>query len=189
MENKSLNLLKVGVTGHRFINHKSLLIKSVHQLLTEFSIKYADSEIHLYSALAEGSDQLIAELVKEYPKIKLVVPLPLSINDYLRDFESENAKQNFHELLQMADHIIYLPSDNDHETAYQNLGKFLTDECDYLIAIWDGEYSNKKGGTGEVVKMAIELTKPVYWVYCEQISKKPINTFANKKLTGEIELI
>lgn len=189
MEIKTSNLLKIAVTGHRFIDHNSTLINSVRQLLTKFSRNHADSDIYLYSALAEGSDQLIANLIKEFPKIKLIVPLPLSIDEYLQDFESKQAKQNFHELLNIAHHIINLPINKDHETSYQNLSKFLAEECDFLIAIWDGEYSNKKGGTGEVVRSAIELEKPVYWIYSYQISKSDVHINANNKLEGEIEII
>ncbi len=189
MEKKHLNLLKVAVTGHRFINHKSIIINSVHQLFTEFSNNNVGSEIHLYSALAEGSDQLVAIVAKEYQHIKLIVPLPLSIDDYLRDFESQKAKQNFHKLLNFADNIIYLPTIHNHQTAYQNLGKFLIKECDYLIAIWNGIFTNKKGGTGEVIKMAIELKKPVYWIFSNKDNEIIDSHFRDVKLLGEIEII
>ncbi len=37
------------------------------------------------------------------------------------------------------------------------------------MAIWNGIYTSKIGGSGEVVKMAINAKKPVYWIYVKPI--------------------
>ena len=49
--------------------------------------------------------------------------------------------------------------------ANHNLGEYLVNEWDCLLAIWNGIYTNTIGDSGEVVKMAVNAKKSVYWIY------------------------
>lgn len=165
IKQKAERELKIAVTGHRHIRISEELIKSINSTLEDLINQFNESDIYLLSPLAEGSDQLVASLAKELARIKLVVPMPLSIDDYLEDFGSDDSKQQFFELLKIANEIIPLSAVQDHQLAYHNLGEYLVNECDCLLAIWNGIYTNKIGGSGEVVKMAVNAKKPVYWIY------------------------
>jgi hypothetical protein len=161
--------LKIAITGHRQINISDVLINSINSTLEDLLDQFIESDIYLLSPLAEGSDQLVAKLAMQFPGVKLIVPLPLSVDEYLEDFSSDDSKQQFLELLKIANKIIPLTPVKNHQMAYHNLGEYLVNECDSLLAIWNGIYTNKIGGSGEVVRMAVTTKKPVFWIYNKTI--------------------
>lgn len=169
IKQKADQVLKIAVTGHRDIMISEELINSINLTLEDLIDQFNESDIYLLSPLAKGSDQLVAKLAKRFSRVRLIVPLPLSIDEYLYDFDSDDSKQQFLELLKIADDTLQLTAVQDHQMAYHNLGEYLVNECDCLLAIWNGIYSNKIGGSGEVVKMAINANKPVYWIYNKPI--------------------
>ena len=181
--------LKIAVTGHRHIDSNQILIDSISSFLHDLKGNNIGKEFFLLSALAEGSDQLVADLALRNEDIKLIITLPIPSSDYLDDFETHVGIQKFAELVQSAHKIIQLPDQPDHESAYQFLGEYLVQECDIIIAIWNGENSQKKGGTGEVVKFAIEKKKSVYWIYSNQLDGEAINSLKDRKQIGDVEFL
>ncbi len=99
IKQKTAQQLKIAVTGHRHITISEELENSIIAILVNLIDQFEESDIYLLCPLAEGSDQLVAKLAKRFSRIKLVVPLPLPMDDYLSDFDSENSKQQFSELL------------------------------------------------------------------------------------------
>jgi len=159
--------VRIAVTGHRFIDTKYELTASIQKVIAQIIQDHPSPQYYLLSALAEGSDQLVARISQKYPGITLIVPLPLPEEMYLLDFETEEGRKRFHQLLKLADQVLTLTESRDHDSAYDDLGSYLIDQCRVLIAIWNGEYSGKRGGTGEVVKKALQAGKLVYWIYVD----------------------
>ena len=140
-------------------------------MLAQIIQDHPGADHHLLSALAEGSDQFVATIALQYKAIKLIVPLPLPEEQYLVDFETDEGRKNFKHLLNIADQVLTLTKNSNHDSAYDVLGSYLIDQCDVLIALWNGEYSGKRGGTGEVVKNALNAGKLVYWIYADNGNK------------------
>jgi hypothetical protein len=189
MENQHSGILSISVTGHRFIDNSTYLTDSIRKVLTGIIKDHVGFEIILYSALAEGSDQLFALVAQEFQEIKLIVPLSLPVEDYLLDFETQGGKRNFHSLLKSASNTIKLADADDHQSAYQKLGDFLVIHCDLMLAIWNGEYSGEIGGTGEVIASALSAGKPVYWIYSNNKKMGSKNKFNKQKIVGEIQFL
>jgi len=176
---------KIAISGHRHFSEKEQLRIAIQKVLGEIIQTNPEKGMWLYSPLAEGADQLAASIGLEFPEIKLVVPLPLSQEDYFNDFSTEEGKQEFHTLLGRANKVVELPAMQDHKLAYQQLGAYLVKECDVLVALWDGEGGKDSGGTGEVVEKARASGRKIYWIYCENGKKKS----ENGKRVGEIEVL
>ncbi len=47
------------------------------------------------------------------------------------------------------------------DEAYARAGEDVLDRCDVLLAVWDGQPAQGRGGTGEVVRRAREMGKPL----------------------------
>ncbi len=43
---------------------------------------------------------------------------------------------------------------------------YILEHCDVLVALWDGQSEQGKGGTGEIVAIARERGLPLAWVQC-----------------------
>ena len=158
--------LVVAVTGHRDLVSSEIdgIRSRVRTLFTLLRDSYPDLELRLMSPLAEGADQLAAEVALEM-NVPLDVPLPMPVNDYLREFDDDSAAERFHSLYTAADSVFVL-STGAAETApaerYARLGIFLASHCHVLLAIWDGKDSDKLGGTSQVVQFHHDDIMPGY---------------------------
>ena len=72
-------------------------------------------------------------------KPSLEVVLPLSIEDYLNDFNTNESKEEFKKLLASANSTKSCPPAESREAAYENAGQYVVNHCDVLVAIWDGK--------------------------------------------------
>ena len=93
----------------------------------------------------------------------------MAVEAYLTDFSSDTGRKGFTDLLDSAEKIIPLGVHPSHAAAYRALGKYLVTHGDILLAVWNGEYNRSIGGTGEVVKAAIDSGMPIYWIYLSLI--------------------
>ncbi len=174
--------LTIGVTGHRKLQNTEALKLKVGEVVDEILEKITSSEslpvkLAVLSPLAEGADRLVAEVVLEKSKeAMLKVVLPLAVSDYLDDFETDESKADFHRLMAKARFPISLREKRLAEEfdeanlaearrlAYGDVGRFVVDHSDVLIALWDGHPAHGKGGTAEIVEYAKKNGCPLYIV-------------------------
>jgi len=117
----------------------------------------------LLSPLAEGADRLIAEAALPLGYV-LEAPLPFTQADYESDFRPTIPA--FRELLARAAHKLELDgARGDAENpSYEAVGRYVVRNADLLIAIWDGRPAEGRGGTGDIVRFAIRVGVPVWWL-------------------------
>jgi uncharacterized phage-like protein YoqJ len=139
--------MTIAVTGHRDIVIDDLLIAKVDAFFTQMLEEHGT--IVLLSALAEGADQLVATSALKHENVRLEVPLPFEQEQYLKTFKHQD---NFLTLQKEAKHTFVVPKVCEHP--YENLGDYLVDHSDVLLALWDGTYNAKQGGTSDVVAYA-----------------------------------
>lgn len=160
--------ITVAITGHRDMVETDALKEEVSAYFDGLLTK--SRELTLLSPLADGADRFVAEVFLEkqqtHPHLSLVVPMPFSQERYMDDFDTAS-KQEFLELLAKADGAFQVPSMGD--TPYAELGKYLVNVCDELLALWDGTYNGKAGGTGDVVGYAKNMQKSVVHLQCERL--------------------
>jgi hypothetical protein len=170
--------LNVGVTGHRLnrISQSDLdtLAPTLDELLR--ALAGATSGIHareraffaddaaglrLLSGLAEGSDRYVAAMAMQRG-FALHALLPFDRDDYAADFAGASSNAEYRDLLARAERVFEFPGERDKPTtAYEMTGRALIAHADVLIALWDGEAGQGRGGTAEVVAMALARGLPV----------------------------
>jgi hypothetical protein len=170
--------LCVGITGHR---HEALppeylprlpgqlrdalrmLMRGAATVQAGAADCFAAGEPHFVfvSALADGADQIAAETALELG-FSLQAVLPFARDDYRRDFNRPEAATRYDSLLGKAERVLELPGARDQEPeAYMMAGRATVAHCDVLIAVWDGLPARGRGGTAEVVELAIKRGSPV----------------------------
>ena len=183
------NLIKIGVTGHRYLDNEIDLKKQIFKVLsievpklsTDNSSIMESSYLCVLTPLAEGADRLVAESILEFnDKSYLEVVLPLSPQDYKKTFNNPDDPR-FAILLNKAKSIKQIrnePKNNSNienlsETdfttnnnlflnkAFEEAGRYIANNCDVLIALWDGKKSNLMGGTSEIVEYAYSIGKAI----------------------------
>ncbi|MGC9318405.1 MAG: hypothetical protein ACP5KN_10295 [Armatimonadota bacterium] len=165
--------VRVGVTGHRFLAEVERLRASVERALDEVETAFPDRKLMVISPLAEGADRLVAEAALKRGA-ELMVPLPLPKDDYMTDFETEQSKRQFLALLEEAAEVTELPRIEERDRAYAQVGEWVLDHSDALIAIWDGQAAQGTGGTADIAGRALDRGMPV--LHIKAGNRKPGTT-------------
>lgn len=173
--------LSVGVTGHRadrITPDRAVAVAAKLDMVLQGVTEAAHAmqahgarwflpdppELRLVTALAEGADRLCADAALK-AGFKLDVPLPFDRETYSADFPDPASRAHFEDYLAQASTILELPGDRAaQETAYSLAGGAILAVADVLIAVWNGEAAAGRGGTGDVVAVALGQGKPVIHV-------------------------
>lgn len=147
-------MTKVGITGHQELAG-SILPLVRDQLEIELS---AHQGLVGITSLAEGADQLFAEVVLQLGgSLDVVVPS----TGYDGSFRDEKSRHNYEALLTRARRVSVLPFPEPTEEAFLVAGQEVVKRSDIVLAVWDGEPAEGTGGTGDVVEYARAIGKPV----------------------------
>jgi hypothetical protein len=164
---------------------------TLHQLLeaVQQSVRHAASQmdgidsnaqpgLRAITPLAEGADRLFAEqaLLLGY-ELCCVMPFPQA--EFEQDFAPERALEpdsltRFRRLLARAEKETVLTrlelggSRSDEASAYGACGHTVLKQSDLLVAVWDGEWRGKLGGTEETLAAALHQGVPTIWVDAQQ---------------------
>jgi hypothetical protein len=133
-------------------------------VLQTFSTLFIARQWIVLSALAEGADCMVAEKAIQHLGASLEVRLPLSQPIYECSFSGSQAVHRFRRLLSRAILVSQEEPQSDPEQAYLAAGKYILDHCDLLVAVWDGNAAQGRGGTGEIVQLAREYGRPLAWI-------------------------
>jgi hypothetical protein len=173
----SAHTVAIGVTGHRFLKDTEVLIPAIDRVLTDIQIRSPNLPLTVISALAEGSDRLVTQRARALYGARLIVPLPMPLDEYVQDFEQDNSCEEFRILLAQATEIVHLPPAPNRLAAYATVGDYILVQSDILVALWDGQPSLGDGGTANVVAKARQLGHPMVWIRtCNRRSGAPIRT-------------
>lgn len=159
----------LGVTGHQVIPPavRELVVRAVRDILRQ-----AEPPLLAVSSLAAGADQLVAaELLRAGGRLHAIVPS----RDYERTFTAAADLAAFRSLLEAADAVTRLDYAEPSEEAFLAAGKRVVDDCETLIAIWDGRPARGLGGTADVVRYARASgrTVSVVWPAAPLVSAPP----------------
>lgn len=167
--------LVVAVTGHRDLVPEEIpeIRNQVRQFYTRLRDTYPDRRLQLLSALAEGADQLAAEVALA-EDIAVIAVLPMSKSACLEDFESAESAARFEALLARTEGSFELPPARGNtpdsilqpgeprNRQYAQLGVFLCAHAHILLALWDGKPTDELGGTAQVVRFHHDDIMPGY---------------------------
>jgi len=171
-------VLSVGVTGHRIEALPPGTVDGLHDritrklaLLAEGAARLQERErdcfaeeparICFVTPIADGTDQIAAEAALALGW-ELHAILPFERSFYRTTLANDEARTRFDTLLAKADRVLELPGEKGDETeGYALAGRATVAHSDILIAVWDGLKARGRGGTGEVVELAVMRGKPV----------------------------
>ena len=155
-------MLHLAITGHRSLQSAPAVSKQIDEALLQLANNHQPPWL-IYSSLAEGADQLVVERIFTRFPAQLIVPLPLQVEKYSKDFSGATSVRVFNYWLNMAYQVVHLPS-SDRPYAYLWAGLHMLEHCSQLLAVWDGLPARGPGGTGQIVAEARLRSIPVTWV-------------------------
>lgn len=158
----------IGVTGHRCLKYPEAVAALMERALDAIERELDVGGIRLLSALAEGADRLAARAVLRRQKGGLVAVIPMPVDQYLRDFDGPESRQDFASLLDRAHEIVSLNPVGTRENAYLAAGTYILNHCQVLIAVWDEKRGRGVGGTADIVRRARRRGLPLIRIHPDQ---------------------
>lgn len=165
-DTRSSDSFRVGVTGHRLLQNPHAVATKIHDVLV--GILQAHPRVTVYSALAVGADTLFAESALALD-IPLVAVIPFA--HYEEDFESPHTLATYRRLLGSTERVVRLPHDERSDEAYRAAGIWIVEQCDVVVAIWDGCRTADLGGTADVVAFAEKIGRPLVRIDAQRMAE------------------
>ena len=149
----------IGVTGHRRIAPDAIqpLRRVVKDLLKTWRLHFGPA-LHVLTALADGADQLVADVARECD-VPIIAVAPFHYDNYrhtLRHQDAFDAHWNNAALRLVLPEIGSDNGTNYHDRQYEQLGVLLIRRSHLLLGLWDGDLQATQGGTADVIRMRLE---------------------------------
>jgi hypothetical protein len=154
----------IGVTGHRILVEIDRLQAGLETVVRRLEEAFP-GRWTVVSALAEGADRLVARRLLAREGTRLVAILPLARDDYETDFGTDASRREFADLLARASEVVEVAPEPSRDEAYEAGGLAVLERADALVAIWDGQGAQGRGGTGGIVAHARERGLPLAWIH------------------------
>jgi hypothetical protein len=176
--------VRIGVTGHRTLQDEQRVAEDIAGALRRIRAVFAQRaftplRFTIFSALAEGADRLAVHeafaVLGEEVRVEAV--LPRDAGDYMADFGSAASKREFEELLARAS-AREMPAAVSATEGYERAGRYVVDQSDILLAVWDGQPARGRAGTAEVVAYARSRGRPVVLVKTGLQRERPTDATA-----------
>ncbi len=151
---------RIAVTGHRNLGDSDTVQFVAHTfqvLLAQAQQSHPAGVVALFG-LAEGADMLFAEAA-----LALGIPLDavIAYEGFIADFPPGPLREQYLRLLAHCRNVSTLPFRQRSDAAYMAVGCRLADNCDLMLAAWNGQPAAGHGGTGDVVAYARYIGRPV----------------------------
>ena len=162
--------LCVAVTAHRDLvaSEVPAIESRLERFFQDLATEFPDLPLLLLTPLAAGGDQLAARVAQRLG-IPFAAILPMERSEYEKDFRDAASLSVFRSLLDQAAWVTCLPGvagaapphdDANRAVQYAQLGVFLSNHCQILLALWDGREGDRLGGTGQVVRYHLTAVMP-----------------------------
>lgn len=149
--------MKVALTGHRpnKLYGYDLYGDKRYKILAEkiLQVLNDNNATACISGMALGADTLFALIaLKNGFQLECAIPC---LNHSCK-WNKESQKQ-YDDIIAKADKVTFVTHEEYKPWVMQERNKYMVDNCDLLIAVWDGS----SGGTGNCVKYAQSVNKPI----------------------------
>ena len=152
-------MIQIGIAGHRVIEAgevTAFVIDQCEAVLRRARDRHAP--VLALSAAAEGADTLFAEAALRLGvRLELVRPF----RAYADDFAEPEALRRYSALRAGASRETELAFERRSTFAYLAAMRWIAERADVLVAAWDGRPTPRRGGTGDAVRHARRLGRPV----------------------------
>lgn len=152
-------MLRVAIVGHRVLGSRET-VRFVAEECAGFLARVGDEhrDVVAVSATAEGADTIFGEAA-----VSLGIPLEIvrPFRGYESDFETRAARARYRALRRAARSETCLPYGGRSDAAYLAAMRWVASRAGVLLAAWDGRPALGPGGTGNAVRYARWIGRPV----------------------------
>lgn len=150
-------MVVIGVTGHSNLTNRSAELVRCEFL--DLLRPHAD-DLTGVSCIGRGPDQIFADTVLELGgTLNVVIPA----SDYITGIPDPVSQQRCKAYLDKAASVVNMPYETSGSLAYLAASRHLVDNCDLLLAVWDGVPGTS--GTADAIAYARERGRSIAVVW------------------------
>ncbi len=157
---------RLGFTGHRHLVNPIEVSAQLNTTLQQLQSEYG--AIVTISSVASGADTLFLEAAEALSLPSKLI-LPFSKDRFKNDFSASDWQRAEQQLARAIECSVVEPCESA-TAAYWEAGVQTVEDCDLLLAVWDGQIASGIGGTAEVVSYAQALGKQVIVIDAQRSS-------------------
>ena len=150
--------MRVGISGHQNLGASGVVDWVRGQINNELRKRHFVSGV---SSLADGADQLFAEVVLDLGKVLEVV---IPCRNYESAFRNPVAARRFQNLKNRAVISSVLDFVGPSEEAFYQAGRYIVETSGLMIFVWNGKPAQGHGGTADIVAYARQLNREFVWI-------------------------
>ena len=158
--------MEIGISGHQDLGSKNVVEWVRTQITTELTKRQFGSGI---SSLAQGTDQLFAEIVLALGKLLEVV---IPCHNYEAAFKNPIAARQFRNLKNRASTSSVLNFEGPSEEAFYQAGCSIVEASDLMVFVWNGKPAKGHGGTADIVDYALKCEKKSFQLNPLDLTKR-----------------
>ncbi len=165
--NRLLSPILIGVAGHTRIrsDYVPVLSARIQEILEDFQKKYQHTPLILVSSLAEGADQICADVAIKLG-MEVIAPLPFPVDLYEKRFKDDGAKNKLREFTQNLNVRSFCPigpdgaaidfgqiivNDKYRAQRYADVAAFIARHSHAMLILWDQGRAEKSSITTQIV--------------------------------------
>jgi len=158
----------IGVIGHRDVRPSDVevVVVGIREVVEDVRSRSSTTPVWVLTSLAEGADQVAAEVCAGLVDVDVIAVLPMPLAEYVNDFAVGEARARFASLLGACTQVLVAEdvvqscdpgttaiesSVQARDAAYRRCARLISDCSHVLIAAWDGKPANLPGGTADTI--------------------------------------
>jgi 8-oxo-dGTP pyrophosphatase MutT (NUDIX family) len=161
------SVFRVGFSGHQQLGNQATIAfvsQTIRKLLTEYreQARQRNQEMLVYSALAQGADQVFVKVALE---LGIIVEAIIPCAQYEEIFTTPASLSEYHSIRNSCRKIHQLPAQACSDEAYLETGQWIVKHSDLVILAWNGYPAGGRGGTADVASYARTLKRPFVHIH------------------------
>jgi len=158
----------IGIVGHRDLRPLDLesMTDALRRILGDLVERASGTPVWLLTSLAQGADQVAAEVGAGIEGVELVAVLPMPLEEYATDFAVGEERDRFRAFVGACSRVLVADDlvasgpvmaaggyvePQARDAAYRRCARLISDCSHVLIAAWDGKPTRLPGGTGDTI--------------------------------------
>lgn len=179
---------RIAITGHRNLDRDTRRLIRHH---IKLALGNEAAPIVGLTCLADGSDQIFAQLIVEFGgSIEAFIAA-----ERFGDTLTTDSRSRYRRLRGLSSTVHTVPLTHPCPEAYMQASRLMVNRADALWAVWDGKAARGYGGTADVVAYARDRAVPVEVIWPAgavnqsplswKSPREPVNLLRESRFSGE----
>ncbi len=156
------NVHAIGFTGDVHLGDEAMCRGAIDQFLRD-KRAVAGRTVYGVSSIVAGASAVFAEsCVALGVPLRVLLPVPREL--LLKGYSSRE-RERFEHLIQRALSVETISGEDSADEQHYECGLQIVQQCQELLAVWDGRRPQDMSGPGDIVEFAKQIGRPVSWIH------------------------